>query len=434
MRPSAAVMLLLILCSPGFDSTAHSQQSPPQSSQTAPTKKTQALGKAVAPAAANPKLPAAPIQSVPPDPCAGTDPPEVVYNNGKVTMNSWVESGDTITVPICGLEAWIKNGQDHNPLNLRLFLAGRLLKGSAPIVANVAQQYLNFKLDLENADQEDRAIWVEILNAARKTPQGRIVISVGILDKYQPFVSHVYVTLNVYPWYTPLVIALLAVLLVSLMFLGWRSNLLRDTTKGLPGGDARAPFSLGRLQMACWFFLVVAAYLYIWLVIGGKNSLNGSILALMGISAGTGLASVFVDQQKYSDLKTQRATLEAEQKELAKRISELQAAHPTSGSAEYNELQTKSTRLLEVNGSLGKLPPPPAAALSDGFWKDILRDGDGISFHRFQIFAWTGVLSLVFIRGVYSQLTMPTFDATLLGLMGLSSGTYVGFKFPETTK
>jgi hypothetical protein len=186
--------------------------------------------------------------------------------------------------------------------------------------------------------------------------------------------------------------------------------------------------------MACWFFLVVAAYLYIWMVIGGKNSLNASVLALIGISAGTGLASVFVDQQKYADMGAQRATLEAERNALTARIAELQATNPAAGTPQYNELQTKNIRLFEVNGSLAKLPAPPQPAVSMCFIKDILRDGDGISFHRFQIAIWTLVLALVFVRGVWAQLTMPTFDATLLGLMGLSSGTYVGFKFPETPK
>jgi hypothetical protein len=32
---------------------------------------------------------------------------------------------------------------------------------------------------------------------------------------------------------------------------------------------------------------------------------------------------------------------------------------------------------------------------------------------------------------VYKDLAMPEFSATLLGLMGLSSGTYLGFKVPE---
>jgi len=48
-----------------------------------------------------------------------------------------------------------------------------------------------------------------------------------------------------------------------------------------------------------------------------------------------------------------------------------------------------------------------------------------------QVFAWTIVLGIMFISSVYNRLTMPEFSATLLGLMGISSGTYIGFKFPE---
>jgi len=48
--------------------------------------------------------------------------------------------------------------------------------------------------------------------------------------------------------------------------------------------------------------------------------------------------------------------------------------------------------------------------------------------------AWTVVLGIVFINAVQTDLAMPDFDATLLGLMGLSSGTYIGFKFPEKAK
>jgi hypothetical protein len=34
------------------------------------------------------------------------------------------------------------------------------------------------------------------------------------------------------------------------------------------------------------------------------------------------------------------------------------------------------------------------------------------------------VLGIVFVNSVHRDLVMPDFDATLLGLMGLSSGTY----------
>lgn len=69
--------------------------------------------------------------------------------------------------------------------------------------------------------------------------------------------------------------------------------------------------------------------------------------------------------------------------------------------------------------------------VSEGFLRDILTDHNGISFHRFQILMWTIVLVAIFVVRVYQDLLMPEFSATMLALMGISSGTYLGFKFPE---
>ena len=64
--------------------------------------------------------------------------------------------------------------------------------------------------------------------------------------------------------------------------------------------------------------------------------------------------------------------------------------------------------------------------------KDLLSEDEGegrvITFHRFQIVGWTLILGVVFVSEVLSKLSMPVFDATLLTLMGISSGTYLGFK------
>ena len=69
-------------------------------------------------------------------------------------------------------------------------------------------------------------------------------------------------------------------------------------------------------------------------------------------------------------------------------------------------------------------------------WKgvlyDLLAENNLISFHRFQIFVWTLILGIMFVANVYNELAMPEFSATLLGLLGISAGTYVGFKLPET--
>ena len=58
----------------------------------------------------------------------------------------------------------------------------------------------------------------------------------------------------------------------------------------------------------------------------------------------------------------------------------------------------------------------------------------GVSFHRFQMAVWTVVLGFVFVVAVYNTLAMPDFSAMLLGLTGISAGTYVGFKIPNPPK
>jgi len=95
------------------------------------------------------------------------------------------------------------------------------------------------------------------------------------------------------------------------------------------------------------------------------------------------------------------------------------------------ELQENRTRLAQLSDNIQALSRPTSANVSVNFLRDILSDSSGYSFHRFQIFAWTIVLGIIFVSAVYNNLNMPEFSATLLGLMGLSSGTYIGFKFPE---
>jgi hypothetical protein len=71
---------------------------------------------------------------------------------------------------------------------------------------------------------------------------------------------------------------------------------------------------------------------------------------------------------------------------------------------------------------------PPRPRSSQGFVTDLLSDGDGPSFHRYQMVLFTVVLAIIFVVKAASTLAMPEFDPTLLALMGISSGTYLGFK------
>ena len=109
------------------------------------------------------------------------------------------------------------------------------------------------------------------------------------------------------------------------------------------------------------------------------------------------------------------------------------AVPPTANLIDLHaELQQKQQRLAEVDISLKNVSSLPRA--SENFLLDILRDETGVSFHRFQMAAWTVVLGFVFVISVYRNLAMPDFSATLLGLMGISAGTYIGFKIPDGPK
>jgi len=349
-----------------------------------------------------------------------------------IFMNKSIERGNNVTVPILGLKAWMDQSKDHDPQALRLFLAGHLLPKDEQSSVVVGQGYINFQLtSLSNgSDSDERKAWVLIFTEARRQTDGAVPISVGLPKDLQPFASDAFIHLSVYPSYTRYVVIGLVLLLIAVLVLGWQSNLLRDVTHGRPPAPAKPPYSLGRVQMAWWFCLVIAAYVYICLITKEINILTGTAMALIGISAGTGLASVFVDNQKIADEENQKISLQSERGVVQARIAALTAAAPAAGTPEALELQDRQKRLAEINALLNKFPAVNVIPSSKGFL-DILKDGEGLSFHRFQIAVWTVVLGLVFIKSAFLDLVMPEFDTTLLGLMGISSGTYIGFKFPE---
>ena len=71
---------------------------------------------------------------------------------------------------------------------------------------------------------------------------------------------------------------------------------------------------------------------------------------------------------------------------------------------------------------------------SGSFLQDILKDDLGYSVHRAQMFMWTVILGIVFVTGVIRFQQIPQLDESLLALMGISSGAYVGLKTMETKK
>lgn len=174
--------------------------------------------------------------------------------------------------------------------------------------------------------------------------------------------------------------------------------------------------------MAFWFTLVAGAYVFIALATRDHNGIfNDTTLILIGIGVGTALGSAAVQTLKRENalrkLQMVRTQAAAAQAEVARRADPEQAEWRMRAEL----LKAENDDLVSRMGKSG----------SKGFWKDLIHDDTGPSFHRFQMVAWTIIFGVVFIRYVVWYVAMPTFDSTLLALMGISGGTYLGFKIPE---
>jgi hypothetical protein len=351
-----------------------------------------------------------------------------------------LEADDLIRVIVENLDEWAKI---NDATKLVPYLNGLAISGNYPREIHTSKNHLQFHLQIT---PQNKDVWVDLLGA----PSGirrPVLFSIG-QENQSPFET-VYdqsnrVLLTVVSPYNGIV-ALIVVLftLILLVWLARNTSLIREPGPKPVGGKLR-PYNLGRTQMAFWFFLVYASYLVIWLITDALDTITPSLLGLMGISAGTALSEAMIDSGKevaktgqLQELTAEKQTLEQSIPELQTEIDGLSATSAKSLEALSNlenlskQLQDYRTRLSQVNQQIQALSPPASAGISTGFLRDILGDSSGYSFHRFQIFAWTIVLGVIFVSSVYNRLTMPEFSTTLLGLMGISSGTYIGFKFPE---
>lgn len=294
--------------------------------------------------------------------------------------------GDGLTVKVENLKPSLENVRKGCE-GLILFLNEIPIKGVPPESCSLATGEVHFTLD--RTDESDRA-WHALLEepiAFRKIisvsvgPEGDLSFPSDVDD----FELVVLPEVQLWGYFGGLLVFLLL-----LFRLARRTALLRDYATQAPPGKL-PPYSLSRFQMAFWSFLVVAAYVFIWIITNELDTITASVLALLGIGSATALGANLIDSGKAT------------------------AAAGDGG----DQPQSVST------------PPPARVAASRGFLQDVLSDSEGISLYRFQLFVWTLVLGVIFIASVYHGLQMPQFNPTLLGLMGISSGTYLGFKVPE---
>lgn len=271
-----------------------------------------------------------------------------------------------------------------------------------------AANAIRFRLD---RNDENDAIWKSLLHDPFTQPQQEFIVSTGAGAPLRAAsgANNRLTLVKIVPLHTLGWMAALLVLILAFLWLARNTDIVRSGPQYEDG--TRQPYSLGRVQMAWWFFLVLAGFVAIDLVSGDGNSITPSLLALMGISAGTALGSAALDAtgatraEVVAQIKTTEAALQATPNDPA------------------------------LLAELAKLKKRLTGFGSENWLYDILKDQSGaVALHRLQIVVWTIVLGVIFIARVAVELTMPEFSSTLLALMGISGGTYIGFKLPGTTQ
>jgi hypothetical protein len=373
---------------------------------------------------------------------AENPPPALREEDNTDSKTTELELNKDYSIEVKGLSAYAH--KQSPPLDLGklvLYLDGTGM-GIHAEPAAVNSDKLSFRLERSHTanpsrDEESRKAWSRVLGSPRG-PTRSVVVRVGF-EGQPPLEGEITRTLRIIhlDWLFWISLGGFALALGLFAWLATVTNIIRESGPA-PNGKRKA-FSLGRSQMAFWFFLVLASYLGILLITREQSPIPSQVLGLMGIATITALGSAAVDISRRSTAQEDLPRLLAQKTQAEAAVAAVAATAgaaataaggggaaaaiaPASAAAAWDEALTR-----EIRESKARL----VAAEAQDFWRDLLSDADGISLHRFQIVVWTIVLGAAFVVIVYQYLAMPEFDSSLLLLMGISAGAYLGFKIPE---
>jgi hypothetical protein len=359
--------------------------------------------------------------------------------------NLTLEMGDQLVVELDGTSAldaskWV------------LYLSGQAmpdLSGSA--VTSEAPRGLVFRL---RRTDMNKAAWNGILGS----PTGARKVEVSIAKNEKDAIRLIgtgataVFQLNVlWTWWLFFAFVIAAAVMFVVGLGAIQTAMLRDNLLPQIPWKQRT-YSLGRCQMALWFTLVIVSFLFLWALLWDYNTVTSQALILMGIAAATGLGALAANKTNNDP--------------VTKANQDLCSANfnsPEDIEAVLNELKSKrdqAAKLRDAGSPANRVLDSDIKKLEDrktAFYRvakdyisttydpdkdnynqtkifnDLITDKDGPAVHRLQVVGWTLALGLVFLVGVYRDLSMPEFSATLLALMAVSGASYVGFKFPEQT-
>ena len=311
---------------------------------------------------------------------------------------------------------------------IKLFLNHRQIDDLKPTSGAPDKDDEYFEFTLERTTVNDKA-WTELLGrpVKRSFYDREIEVSVGLDGAYAEKTTFKGIRLiRIRPHWFRGGLLFLLVYFGIMFYLGVTKDLLRDAGPDISAlgliRKGRLPYSLAKVQMAFWFSLVLAAFLFIWMITGNYDIISAGTMGLIGISASTALGAVAIDDNKEAATINEVLEQRKQRDALVAELAILPATDPNYSS--------KTSQKAQLDADIAKKEAGLNLS-SNGFLNDILTDVNGISFHRLQMAVWTLVLGVIFIYSVWASLIMPDFSTTQLTLQGITAGTYLGFKFPE---
>ncbi len=325
-------------------------------------------------------------------------------------------------------EASALRAQDVGSLKIKSLETHR--PGTGTHADTTSGNWLEFRLQRTDSS---KAAWAALLG---RPTHGHRSVSVSVGPDGGPEFAPVadrLPQLNLIVYHTTALYVCL-VLSAFLLYAGWqfarRSNILRDGSGPSSSSSIEPnPYSLAKFQMAVWFLLIALSFGFIYAITWDHNTITDQALILMGVATLTALGGKVIDTNKAAADQQSQSDATA----LASKIASLEAKLAASPPGLPDDVQALAALKAELARLTSEVEQRGSGykRRSRAFLLDILSDENGISLHRFQMFVWTMILGLLFLIGVYNDLAMPAFSPTLLTLMGLSSGTYLGFKIPE---
>ena len=309
--------------------------------------------------------------------------------------------GQVVTLDVPGLHQWMMEKENEGK-RLALFLDGAPFKDLPTQVDRLPADRIGFRLEIPDGALGN---WAALLSNPVHTRVLRVNLGTGDTVIAASDQSITFRPLGVMPF----TLALLDFVVLAALFivLGRKTSVLRGPAREGERYFTECPYSLGLTQMAFWFLLVLFAVITIFMVTGHLPGLNASILSLMGISAATGISANFGDSVSATQIRKALLTRQA--------------------ALEGGDVKAKDPGMNVPDSILNAWPPK-----HQSFLMDLITDLDGsIQLPRLQMLIWTVVLGSVFIVTALKTMTIPSFPNEVLTLLGISSGVYVGFKFPE---